>query len=109
MPVRCMDRLGSLSDYLDGELDEELCAEIERHMAECGNCRLVVDSLRKTIALYRDYGHQEIPDEAKARLYAVLDLRETRDREGLPIEPLECRQDSGPDASARQVSPSAGR
>jgi len=77
--VRCMDRLGGLSDYLDGELDEELCAEIERHMAECGNCRLVVDSLRKTIALYRDYGHQEIPDAAKVRLYAVLDLREARD------------------------------
>jgi anti-sigma factor RsiW len=107
--VRCMDRLGSLSDYLDGELDEELCAEIERHMAECGNCRLVVDSLRKTIALYREYGHQEIPYEAKARLYAVLDLRGTRDGEGVPIEPKEPREDSGPDAPARRASPLAGR
>jgi anti-sigma factor RsiW len=104
-----MDRLGSLSDYLDGELDEELCAEIERHMAECGNCRLVVDSLRKTIALYRDFGHQEIPYETKARLYAVLDLRGARDGDGAPIDPADHREDSGPDASARQVSPSAGR
>ncbi|PKO20588.1 MAG: hypothetical protein CVU38_19330, partial [Chloroflexi bacterium HGW-Chloroflexi-1] len=45
-PVLCSDTLGTLSEYLDGELDEQFCAEIERHMAECGNCRIMVDTLR---------------------------------------------------------------
>jgi anti-sigma factor RsiW len=74
MYVLCKDTLGALSDYVDGELDERLCAEIERHMAECGDCRIVVDTLRKTIMLYRAYGHEEVPADAKERLYAVLGL-----------------------------------
>ena len=74
MSEHCKDNLGILSEYVDGELSQELCAEIERHMAECGNCRVMVDTLRKTIILYRDYGHQALPEDAKARLYAVLNL-----------------------------------
>jgi anti-sigma factor RsiW len=74
MSVFCRDTLGVLSDYVDGELDEQLCAEIERHMAECGNCRIVVDTLSKTVMLYRTYGHEEVPEDARERLYAVLGL-----------------------------------
>jgi anti-sigma factor RsiW len=76
----CSETLGILSEYIDGELDECLCAEIERHMAECGNCRITVDTLRKTVILYRDYGHEEVPKDAKERLYAVLNLQ--RDNAG---------------------------
>lgn len=74
MSVECRDHLDGLSDYVDGELDPALCAEIERHMAECGDCRIVVDTLRKTISLYRNHGHEDVPEDAKARLYAVLKL-----------------------------------
>lgn len=73
MPCRHM--LGNLSDYVDGELQDELCAEIERHIAECGNCRIVVDTLQRTVSLYREHGHEELPDEARGRLYAVLHLK----------------------------------
>ena len=48
----CKEMLGSLSDYIDGDLEAQLCAEIEQHMAGCGNCRLVVDTLNKTVSLY---------------------------------------------------------
>ena len=70
----CQDTLEILSEYIDGDLDPCLCAEIEQHMAECGNCRIMVDTLRKTVILYRDYGHEEVPADAKDRLYAVLNL-----------------------------------
>jgi predicted anti-sigma-YlaC factor YlaD len=50
----CSETLGILSEYIDGELAECLCAEIEHHMAECGNCRIMVDTLRKTVIRYRD-------------------------------------------------------
>ena len=43
----CKEMLGSLSDYIDGELEAELCAEIDRHVAECDNCSIVVDTLRR--------------------------------------------------------------
>lgn len=74
MAVECKEYLDWLSDYIEGELDLDLCAEIERHMAACGDCRIVVDTLRKTISLYRNYGHEDVPPEARERLYAVLNL-----------------------------------
>lgn len=70
----CKEMLASLSGYLDGELDPQVCAEIDRHMAECGDCRVVVDTLRKTVILYRQHGHADLPDDARARLYTVLNL-----------------------------------
>ncbi len=73
-PGHCKDMLGALSEYIDGEVDENLCAEIERHLAQCGNCRVMVDTLRQTIVLYRTYGHEDLPPDAKERLYAVLHL-----------------------------------
>ena len=70
----CRNLLGSLSLYLDGEAEASLCAEIERHMVDCENCRVVVNTLRKTVELYREHGHTPLPGDAKRRLYAALDL-----------------------------------
>jgi anti-sigma factor RsiW len=70
----CRKLLKDLSDYVDGDLDETLCVEIERHMDECDNCRVVVDTLRKTVLLYRDLPAEPMPPEAEARLFRCLDL-----------------------------------
>lgn len=72
--MACKDMLGTLSDYIDGELEAELCAEIEQHVAECVNCSIVVDTLKRTVTLYHDHGHEALPDDVKQRLLAALDL-----------------------------------
>lgn len=72
----CRHLLGELSAYLDGELSSELCAEIERHLAECADCRVVVDTLRKTILLYRTAPQPGFPAAARERLYKALHLTE---------------------------------
>ncbi|GAB4528317.1 MAG: zf-HC2 domain-containing protein [Anaerolineae bacterium] len=70
----CKNLLSQLSDYIDGELEAALCEEIERHMADCPDCRVVVNTLQKTIELYRTGGRVEVPAEVKHRLYRVLQL-----------------------------------
>jgi predicted anti-sigma-YlaC factor YlaD len=70
----CRNLLSQLSDYLDGELEETLCAEIEQHMADCSDCRAVVNTLEKTIELYRTTERAEIPIDVQSRLYKVLKL-----------------------------------
>ncbi len=70
----CRHLLGDLSVYLDGEASAELCAEIERHLSHCENCRVVVDTLRQTVHLVRDLPGPELPAAARARLYKSLDL-----------------------------------
>lgn len=81
----CRELLGSLSDFVDGLLEEELCAEIERHMADCSDCRIVVDTLRKTISLYRTSpASEELPRDVRRRLYHRLDLDEFLDADDAP-------------------------
>ncbi len=78
----CHDLLGSLSDYIDGAAEDELCAEIERHLASCENCRIVVDSLRKTITLYQtSAGHTQVPEEVRLHLFQRLNLDEFTNKE----------------------------
>jgi predicted anti-sigma-YlaC factor YlaD len=71
---KCRAMLGDLSLYVDGEAGEALCDEIERHMSECEDCRVVVDTLAKTVKLYQEHGQARLPGEAKRRLFAALDL-----------------------------------
>jgi anti-sigma factor RsiW len=72
----CEGLLGSLSDYIDGELGAELCRQIEKHIAECDDCHIVVDTTRKTIDLvYASNDPQTgLPDEVRNRLFKRLNL-----------------------------------
>ena len=49
--ARCQELLGQLNDYIDGELAAELCRDLELHWADCADCRVVFDTLAKTITL----------------------------------------------------------
>lgn len=72
---QCRDLLGSLSDYVNGDLEDALCKEIESHMEGCENCRIVVNTLAKTIELYREAAPSDaLPKDVKQRLYKSLNL-----------------------------------
>ena len=73
----CGHLLESLSEYVDGNLSDDLCAEINRHLAGCENCRVVVDTLRKTIYLYHTSSPApEVPAKVRERLYRCLNLED---------------------------------
>jgi len=73
----CRHLLSSLSEYVDGTLEEELCARLEEHMSGCEDCRVVVDTLRKTIFLYHATAQPPaMPAEVRQRLYRRLELDE---------------------------------
>ena len=77
-PKKCQNLLGALSEYADGELADELCIELERHLANCENCRVVVDTLKKTIYLYRVTATEPavVPVDIRERLFKCLDLED---------------------------------
>ncbi len=74
----CRHLLSSLSEFVDGSLDEQLCIEIERHLAECENCRVVIDSLKKTVYLYQISAREtaDMPVDVRQRLFHRLNLDE---------------------------------
>ncbi|MEP7284829.1 MAG: zf-HC2 domain-containing protein [Chloroflexota bacterium] len=71
---RCQDFLQDLSLYLDHEASVALCEEIERHLTECADCEVVVDSLQRTISLYRALPQPEMPEHLRQRLYHTFHL-----------------------------------
>lgn len=72
----CQELLTYLSDYIDDNIeDEALCDEIEEHVEACETCRIVVDTLKKTLYLYQTSAKQTVlPDQVRDRLYQRLDL-----------------------------------
>ena len=76
-PQKCGQLLASLSDYIDGELQAELCIKLERHLQGCDNCRIVVNTLRKTIELYEQIAApSELPNAVRERLFTKLQLED---------------------------------
>ncbi len=71
----CESLLGSLSRYIDGELDPKLCREIEKHLAACENCRVVLNTTRRTIDLVQASAEKpDLPRDVRERLFKRLDL-----------------------------------
>ena len=73
----CDELLMEIGEYVDGTLPADLCVLLEQHLAGCPRCRLVVDTTRKTIALYHEtLGSVELPEEIRQRLFTCLNLEE---------------------------------
>ena len=73
----CQALLGTLSEYIDGELPAELCKEIEKHLAGCDNCRIVLNTTKRTIDLVRvPMDDENVPADVRERLFKRLDLDE---------------------------------
>lgn len=70
--MKCEALLQYLSDYIDQELNEELTAEAQEHLATCHNCRVVLDSTQQTIFLFREQGKRTIPAQSRNRLFGQL-------------------------------------
>lgn len=48
-PTRCKAMFAELSDYLDEQLDDSLCEELEQHLDGCAPCGVFLASLQATI------------------------------------------------------------
>jgi anti-sigma factor (TIGR02949 family) len=72
----CESLLGSLSEYIDGELPVELCREIEKHLEGCDDCRVVLNTTKRTIDLVRVPIDEDVPADVRERLFKRLNLDE---------------------------------
>jgi anti-sigma factor RsiW len=75
----CKRYLALLSDYVDDELEQDLCASLEEHMAGCENCMIVVNTMKKTIDLYHTVDDEDepcLPDDVRSRLVKRLSLED---------------------------------
>jgi anti-sigma factor RsiW len=66
-PEECRQIFEMLSEYIDGDLPADTCEHIERHIADCAPCVQFIDSLRKSVSVFRDYRPSENPPPLDAR------------------------------------------
>jgi anti-sigma factor RsiW len=76
--VNCRGLIQEISAYLDGELAPDLLADIEIHLERCKDCRLIVDTTRKTIEIYYSAQPLPLPTDVRERLHQALVKRLNR-------------------------------
>jgi anti-sigma factor RsiW len=70
--MKCEELLAALNEFVDGELDLAGCEAFEEHLAGCNPCQIVVDNIRRTIALYKSGRPYEMPEAFHRHLRSTL-------------------------------------
>lgn len=72
---------GKVYEHLCANMDEKLdsaeCRRIKAHIKGCSNCTALLDSLKKTIYLYKKCPTPKLPQRSRKELFAVIRLKST--------------------------------
>ena len=71
--LTCEEVLEQLSEYLDEEARAELVHEVDDHLGTCAHCQAEVDTLRRTISIYRCDERVVLPVALSEKLQHALD------------------------------------
>ena len=70
--MTCRELFERLSEYVDGELPQEICEEIRHHIVGCEPCESFAKTLKKTADLCHRLPSKSIPPDVAADLRAFL-------------------------------------
>jgi anti-sigma factor RsiW len=70
--MNCTDFLAQLTDYFDGQISPELLEEVRTHTAGCSHCKVVLNTTRQTIEVYKDNEIYEVSTEFRERLHSAI-------------------------------------
>lgn len=59
--MKCNEIFEKLGDYLDQELEGDICAEIESHIKDCEPCIAFINTLKKTVELFHNVSEPREP------------------------------------------------
>jgi hypothetical protein len=80
MVVTCEQVWHELSNYLDGEVSQELRAAMDEHLRGCPKCSAILDGTRNVIGLYGEDSMFEPPQGFSRRLHKRLEENMPRQR-----------------------------
>ncbi len=70
--MNCKKVILELTSYLDGVLDSTMRVDLELHLSRCTDCRMVVDTTRKTIQIFCNSEPVPLPEDVRKRLHSAL-------------------------------------
>ncbi len=84
MRIDCKHVWEHISAYIDGEVEAELRAEIDKHLETCEICAAVLDSTRNVVVLLADERVFEIPAGYSKRLHERIEREIAQDDPSKP-------------------------
>jgi anti-sigma factor RsiW len=66
--LTCIELVELVTDYLEGNLDGDDRARVERHLAGCDGCTAYIDQMRVTIAVVGKIEVDDLSEAAKSEL-----------------------------------------
>lgn len=72
--MKCTDVYLFICDNLDQKLDSPQCREIKRHLESCSDCSAYLDSVKKTVQLYRTFSIPHVPAATHRKLLKTINL-----------------------------------
>lgn len=70
--MTCKQLVEQLYDFVQGELEEELCRHMQEHLERCSHCVTYVKTYEITIHLSRRLPESPVPEQLLQRLRDVL-------------------------------------
>lgn len=70
----CADVYRHLCENLDAQFASEECKRIREHIEQCSNCHALLDSLKKTIYLYKHESVPALPKKICKKLFAIVSV-----------------------------------
>lgn len=63
-----------LCENLDSKLNSEECRRLREHIESCDNCTALLDSLKKTVYLYKEMPIPSMPKRLEKQLLSIIQL-----------------------------------
>ncbi|MGC2726206.1 MAG: zf-HC2 domain-containing protein [Candidatus Acidiferrales bacterium] len=66
--MNCKSIVKEISNYLEDALEPSLKSSIEKHLENCEDCRIVVDTTKKTVQIFCNSEPAPLPEDTRQRL-----------------------------------------
>ena len=73
--ISCLHVWREISNYIDGEIDQELRRRMEEHFKGCEHCTAVLDGTKNVVRLVGDSRAFEVPARLSQRLKDRLEKK----------------------------------
>ncbi|TKJ41096.1 hypothetical protein CEE37_05360 [candidate division LCP-89 bacterium B3_LCP] len=74
MSKDCRPIMERLCEALDEDVSSPICQELQAHLDACPDCSLQVDTIKRTVEIYRSLPIENVPEEVEERLLVRLNL-----------------------------------
>ena len=70
--MNCKGVIREISNFIDGALEPAEKQELEQHLQDCEDCKIVVDQTKLTVDVFCDSEPVELPSDVRSRLHEAL-------------------------------------